>query len=96
LPHRFPRRHSGFRYHCDINDRGEERTSVPDTICSSTCDSGPSALADHGIDTRAGDGARTLFGDDQLSHRRVERGDRRLHRDLGSRNGFDHSCSQNS
>lgn len=36
------------------------------------------ASADHCIDTRAGDGARTLFCDDQLPHLGIERRDRTL------------------
>ncbi len=40
--------------------------------------SGPAARADHGIDTSAGDGARTLLCDDQLPHIGIERSDRTL------------------
>ena len=40
--------------------------------------SGPTARTDYGIDTTAGDGARTFLCDYQLPHVGIKRGDRGL------------------
>jgi hypothetical protein len=75
----FGRRRGCRRTHASVC---EQTRSSPSITTSGSAvprlrgDSGPAARADHRIDTRAGDLARTLLCDDQLPHSGIERSDR--------------------